>query len=125
MPSSGRRDAKGPAMQNDFSGELNLIGNAARDLALAGAKAGIEEIHRYLISTIDEESQETGILVQDKGHAGAPARMIDAHAQEKVSEALHDAFNRYQELFSSRARNFRVIGEESGLAHTFFVMEHC
>jgi hypothetical protein len=101
-------------MVTEFSGQINLLGDAARELALAGAEAGILEIHRNLISIVDDEVPEGGVLVQDKQHAGAPARVIDANAQEAVSTALQKRFEDLKTVRPNEFRALRVLGEEAG-----------
>lgn len=112
-------------MTNVRTQNLNILGDFACALALRGAEAGVLEIHRSLLSALNEDDDgDAGVLVQDPDHAGAPARKIDARAQDAVTNALVRGFDELRETkeyasllpgyLDPGKSSLRIIGEESG-----------
>jgi len=100
-------------MTSEFTGQIDVLRDAARQLALAGAEAGILEVHRSLLSIVDDEGSD-GVLIQDQAHPGAPARPIDANAHEAVASALQQKFAALKDVLPVSVHSLRVVGEESG-----------
>lgn len=95
-------------------GAVERLAKAMRGLAICGAESAMEAVIRDLLSVVDEEDREAGILSQDPRHAGTPARRVDALAQAAAREG---AARRWAELYdevADRVGGVVYVGEEAG-----------
>jgi hypothetical protein len=96
-------------------GAVRTLAHAAREIAIAGAAAGVDAVLRDLLSLVDEdEGRPIGILSQDPEHAGTPARRIDALAQAAAKDGAERKWLELKQALAGQVQNVVYVGEESG-----------